>query len=605
MKAARSLGLALLAAACSAAPKPNAGASSQPARRSVSSNVLRSDYIGSSACTDCHRKQAAAFEHSPMHRMTRDVHTAEVRAPFDAEFSFKADRAHMEQHEGERFVRVVSGRGDETLFRVTKVIGGRYREDFVGERVATDAPLAPALGEQRILPVSYLIFEGSWRYKGYSVLLPERPALEPGVIWQRACIFCHNTAPALSSLFDNLKGTGASAYQGSVSDELPPERDVRLVVDDEAKLRGALGQELGYLGAATADGESTDSELGRAIEQTRLRFGEKHLVELGIGCETCHGGSRAHAHAPSTVKPSFAFESDFMHVTRADGQEPERAEQINRRCAQCHTVLFSRYPYTWEGGTRRAHPGGSSINSGEARDFLLGGCASALACTSCHDPHGEDDRARLAELAGPRGNEICTNCHRELAAPAALQAHSHHQDGSAGSFCLNCHMPKKNMGLAYELTRYHRIGSPTDEERVQGDRPLECALCHSDKSVEQLVLTMEKLWNKRYDRDKLERLYGRDLKQNAILLTLLGGKPHEVAVAMDVAARDGLPRTVPLIVQGLENDYPLVRYFARHSLEKRFGQRIDLPMSESGPAIVSAAEQWLKNNGREKEASAP
>ncbi len=541
-----------------------------------------------------------------MHRMTRDVHTADVKAPFNGvEFAFKADRAILERHDGQRFLRLRPQAGDETLFRVTKLIGGRYREDFVGERVAADAVLGPALGVERVLPVSYLIFDGSFRYKGYSVLLPERESLEPGVIWQRACIFCHNTAPALSSLFDDLLGPRAATYQGSVSDELPPERNVRVVVDDAAKLQAALGEELQFLGSKPVPGDSLEQRLEHAIEQTRLHFGEHQLVELGIGCETCHGGASAHAHAPNTVRPSFAFESDFLHVTRADGKEPPRAEQINRRCAQCHTVLFSRYPYTWEGGTRREHAGGSSINSGEARDFLLGGCASALACTSCHDAHGEDDRGTLDELAGARGNELCTQCHAELSAPAALKSHSHHAAGSAGSACLNCHMPKKNMGLGYELTRYHRIGSPTDEQRVEGDRPIECALCHSDKSVEQLVMTMEKFWGKRYDRAKLERLYGRDLKQNAIFLTLLGGKPHEVAVAMDVAARDHLPRTVPLIVQGLGNEYPLVRYFARHSLEKRFGQRIELPMSDSGPAIVSAAERWLQGSGLEKEHAGP
>ena len=55
-------------------------------------------------------------------------------------------------------------------------------------------------------------------------------------------------------------------------------------------------------------------------------------------------------------------------------------------------------------------------------------------------------------------------------------------------------MPKKNTGLGYQLTRYHRIGSPTDAARVEKDRPLECALCHADKSVASLVSTMECLF---------------------------------------------------------------------------------------------------------------
>ena len=63
-------------------------------------------------------------------------------------------------------------------------------------------------------------------------------------------------------------------------------------------------------------------------------------------------------------------------------------------------------------------------------------------------------------------------------------------------------MPRKNMGLGYDLTRYHRIGSPDRPGRVERDRPLECALCHVD-SVGELVGSMERWWGKRYDRGAL------------------------------------------------------------------------------------------------------
>jgi hypothetical protein len=154
-------------------------------------------------------------------------------------------------------------------------------------------------------------------------------------------------------------------------------------------------------------------------------------------------------------------------------------------------------------------------------------------------------------------------------------------------------MPKKNMGLAYEFTRYHRIGSPTDSERVLGDRPLECSLCHADRSVDQIVSTMEKWWGKRYDRTRLRRLYGADLRQNSIRLTLVGGKPHEQALAADTAVRHDLPDTTDAIVALLNDPYPLVRYFARHSLERRFGTPIPLDMNQPGGELVQAARAWV------------
>jgi predicted CXXCH cytochrome family protein len=258
-------------------------------------------------------------------------------------------------------------------------------------------------------------------------------------------------------------------------------------------------------------------------------------------------------------------------------------------------VLFSRYPYTWEGHTRRVEPGGSTTNSGEGRDFLLGACSQVLTCTTCHDPHAEDPTARLTGLGEPAGNAICTSCHAGFSTPAASAAHSHHPAGSSGSACLACHMPKKNMGLDYELVRYHRIGSPTARERVEGDRPLECALCHTDRTVEQIVTTMEKWWSKRYDRRALARLYGADLRVSPLGATLLGGKPHERAVAATALSHAGRTDMLRSIAATLDDDYPLVRYFGKAAIERLTHELMPLDMSQSGPETRAAAERWLED----------
>jgi predicted CXXCH cytochrome family protein len=436
-------------------------------RGEVRSNIARADYAGSEACKSCHAREYTAWLDSPMHRMTRDLHHTQIAAPFTgAKFDFRDDSVKLEEISGERFMRLHHAAGKEELFRVTKVIGGRYREDFVGAEVDESAPLGAKVDAERILPVSYLSFNGEWRYKGYSVMVRERPALEPGVVWKTGCIFCHNTAPSLSLLLDDIYGPGAHSYQGAVSVELPEDKRPRYIVTDEAALKAALGKELAFLGRPR-DIASYDSKraLTVGIDATRDNFDEKNLVELGIGCEACHGGSREHVSDPTHVRPSLALRSDFLTVTTPAGAEPTHAEDVNRTCSKCHTVLFSRYPYTWEGRDRRRGPGGSSINSGEARDFLLGDCNKQLSCTHCHDPHTEDPKSALAALEGPKGDALCESCHQNLRGDDALRAHTHHAPSSAGSRCLNCHMPKKNMGLAYELTRYHRIGSPTSRRR--------------------------------------------------------------------------------------------------------------------------------------------
>ena len=559
----------------------------------VRSNIVRADYAGSEACAGCHEKQYAAWRDSPMHRMTRDLGRTQISAPFSGNtFDFRGDSLRLEQIDGQRFMRLHGA--TDTLFRVTKVIGGRYREDFVGVEVDPESPLSAARDAERILPLSYLVFNGEWRYKGYSVMVRERSALEPGVIWKTGCIFCHNTAPALSLLLDDLYGERAHSYQGSVSVELPDDKRPRYVVNDDPALERALATELSYLGKSRdIAGYGRQRALTVSIDGTRDAFDEQHLTELGIGCEACHGGAREHVQNPGAVRPTFSLRSDFLRVTTKTGGEPSQAQDINRTCAKCHTVLFSRYPYTWEGRTRRHDPGGSTINSGEARDFLLGHCNEKLSCVHCHDPHAEDAKSSLLALEGPQGDALCASCHREFRGAEALRAHTHHAADSAGSHCLNCHMPKKNLGLAYELTRYHRIGSPTDRERVEGDRPLECALCHTDKSVDQLTSTMERLWHKRYDKGALRRLYGQDLRVNALEATLRYGKPHEQGTAVAIAGRDRRRDWLPLVTLQLANDYPLVRYFARHAIEQITAAPLPIDMNLAGADVLKSAQAYL------------
>ncbi|HZU83129.1 MAG TPA: cytochrome c3 family protein, partial [Polyangiaceae bacterium] len=212
---------------------------------------------------------------------------------------------------------------------------------------------------------------------------------------------------------------------------------------------------------------------------------------------------------------------------------------------------------------------------------------SALACTACHDPHGGSDPVALRALGTPAGNRVCTRCHAELADAQRLRAHAHHDPAGAGGACVACHMPRKNMGLDGRLTRYHRIGSPTDPARVLGDRPLECALCHADRSVASLVDAMQAWWPVRYPRERLEELYGA-MDADVMRATLERGKPHERVVAMatlgEARARDAAPR----IARELSSEYPLVREWAQRALVSILG-RCDVDLAADRETIARQA----------------
>jgi predicted CXXCH cytochrome family protein len=613
MRRERAPGAALLvavlgAAACRSAPTAPPAPAPAGEPRVVRSNVERGDYAGSAACAACHEKIYDKWAASPMRRMTRRDALgagtgagtrAGIRAPFDGSvFRFKGDSITLEQHEDRRYMRVDSRAAGAQLFRVTKVIGGRYREDFVGREVSGTAADSGALGDPReepVLPISYLVFAGTWRYKGYSVMIKERPHFgKHGAPWRKTCIFCHNTVPYLETIYDDLGG-GKGSYQGSVSDRfLPPDRLWKAEVADAPGLGRALARELAPLGApAPRAGEPVSETLAAAVVLTNDRFDESHLVEVGIGCEACHNGAREHVDDPARL-PSFEPRSPFLAASTpspARKGAPGKAEWVNHACARCHTVLFSRYPYTWEGGTRKHGAGGSTINSGEARDFLLGGCTSKMSCAACHDPHTEDSRAALDALGTVAGNRVCLDCHGGYRDPAALAKHTHHATDRDGSACLGCHMPRKNTGLGYRLTRYHRIGSPTDAARVEKDRPLECALCHADKPLSSLVETMEKWWGKSYDRAALRSLYGDGLGTNPLLETLARGKPHEQIAAAGVIGERGARGAAASLAPLLSSEYPQVRYYARQAIEDLLGQPMPVDLDGETAAIQGAA--WV------------
>jgi predicted CXXCH cytochrome family protein len=580
----RWLAITLLVVACGRSASPRRAT---PDGEVIASNILRGDYAGSQACADCHHEIYDRWASSPMRNMTRDAAAATIRAPFDgAKLRVGSDTATMESEGSNRLMRIDGASGSHR-FRITKVVGGRYREDFIGIEQGGD-------GLEHVLPATYVFATKSWRYKGYSVMVKERPRMSFRGVWSRECIPCHNTLPYVTMLYDELYGPGLPGYQGKLSDRvLPPSRTWPAHAIDEYALEQELGREIEFVGGERPDGRGLRAMLPAAANAMRKYFGGSHLVELGVGCEACHNGAREHAAEPS-VTPTFEPRSKLVGVTPPRGQTGTRAQWINRVCAKCHTVLFTQYEHTWEGGERKdQHPGGSSTNSGEGRDFQLGGCSTQMTCTACHDPHTEDPPAKLAELATPAGNGVCTSCHKQLATPKAIEIHTHHPAGSAGTACIGCHMAKKNMGLDYALVRYHRIGSPTETRRVVGDRPLECALCHADYSVEKILTTMEQWWGKRYDRDALKQLYGPDLAVNALYATLERGKPHEQAAAVGVLGETRDKAAVAALVPMLWHDFPLVRYYAQRALQRITGDAVAIDVGAPAADVKRAAEAWL------------
>jgi len=155
---------------------------------------------------------------------------------------------------------------------------------------------------------------------------------------------------------------------------------------------------------------------------THLEWGTGEHARAGLLCTDCHSGHATTEHhlrepssalAPVAAAPGPGFEAD-LH---------------SRVCIDCHEDVAARFQY----------PSHHPVREGK------------LACTSCHDPHG-DSRVH----AGTE-TERCTKCHQDYAGPWVYEHEPAAED------CTECHDPH---------------GAPADALLVS-PQPVVCLTCHS------------------------------------------------------------------------------------------------------------------------------
>jgi len=224
----------------------------------------------------------------------------------------------------------------------------------------------------------------------------------------------------------------------------------------------------------------------------------KTVKEWNVGCERCHGPGGEHAANPTRVNIINPAKLDYVHATDT--------------CIQCHSQgqplknpIEGQY-YDWPvgfhqglnlkdfwkleehklGETTFTHfaEGTGHKNRMQGNDFVQSLMYKrGVTCFSCHDVHGTVNNADLIKPAG----QLCLNCHGPSSpngphAPT-IEAHTHHKNGSAGSDCVSCHMPKIEQTIADINVRSHTFNFITPEMTDQYKIPNPCTSCHADKTT--------------------------------------------------------------------------------------------------------------------------
>ncbi len=234
----------------------------------------------------------------------------------------------------------------------------------------------------------------------------------------------------------------------------------------------------------------------------------KQVTEWNVGCERCHGPGSEHV----------------AHPSRTNILNPSQMDDVanNDTCIQCHSqgrppsTPIEGKAYDWPVGYRvglhladywqlEDHTLGQTTfthfadgtahkNRMQGNDYVQSVMYQhGVTCASCHDVHGTGNDAQLRQPA----QELCLSCHGPTSPngphTASLAEHTHHKDGSAGSQCIACHMPKiASEGVPGSFVSSHTFKFITPAMTEKYQMPNACTSCHKDQSAAWATASMRK-----------------------------------------------------------------------------------------------------------------
>lgn len=227
-----------------------------------------------------------------------------------------------------------------------------------------------------------------------------------------------------------------------------------------------------------------------------------------------------------------------------------------------------------------------------------------ISCMSCHEMH-QDENSSLsqAEWANDQlsdkahGREGCLQCHEQYRDERKLVDHTHHDLGSSGSDCYNCHMPHTTYGLLKAI-RSHQISSPDATATVEYGRPNACNLCHIDQTLAWTAGKLEEWYqikppemtsDQNEIADTIIWSLSGDAGQRALAAASMGWKPAQDASRTDWCAG--------VLGQLMLDPYDAVRHVAHRSLRsfpeyRKVDFRFTGPVAERRRIVGAIMKHW-------------
>ncbi len=385
-------------------------------------STQQATFVGRQSCIECHRDQANAFSMSH-HDLAMDLATNEsVLGDFqDVTFEHHGLTNRLFR-DGERFMVHTEGPdGKMQDFEVKYVFGVTPLQQYMVEFDRDANTPSDAIARLQVLRISWDTLNKKWFYLN------------------------------------------------------PPDVTDKLAPDDDLHWTG-IAQRWNTM---CAECHSTNLQKNYDPQQTRYHT---TFSEIDVSCEACHGPGSTHVELAQR-KSLFWDRKIGYGLTQLKGENNDAQIQA---CAPCHSrrgnlaegfTAGNAYCDFYQPSPLRA---GLYHDDGQILDevYVYGSFVQSkmyhkgIRCTDCHDPHSLQLKAK--------GNQVCTSCHQHPAGKYDTPSHHKHVPGTAGSACVDCHMPVTTY-MELDGRRDHSLRIPRPDLSVSIGTPNACTGCHLNR----------------------------------------------------------------------------------------------------------------------------
>jgi tetratricopeptide (TPR) repeat protein len=536
------------------------GPETDPVAGASAVDTATATFVGRQACTACHEAQDERWRGSHHDLAMQAANEQTVLGDFDdASFLHLGTTTRFFRRDTELWVETEGPEGERVEYKIAYTFGVEPLQQYLvefpdGRRQALDVAWDSTPkddGGQR-----WFHLQPEQRYE------PGDPMHWTGVAytWNYMCAECHSTD--LRKNYDAASDTYNTAYS-----------------DIDVSCEACHGP--GSMHVEWAEAWAAAAPQGASIPPARAAG--MSAAQMGLQVEF-----------PRIVDHSW----DIDPETGLAQRNPERAPGYDVEiCGRCHArrgVIHDDYRYgrpvtdfyrvaLLEEGLYHA--------DGQILDevFVYGSFLQSrmyqkgVACGDCHEPHG----LKLYN----EGNALCSRCH--LGEKFDTPEHHHHEVGTAGASCVECHMPATTY-MVVDPRRDHSFRSPRPDLSLTYGTPNACADCHVDRGD-------------RWSADAVQRWFGpeRPASYGELLASGRGRGPRAELDLRTLAADNEAPgivrgtalsllpvtsqASINVIVAALGIADPMIRAGALAALEgadPATRMRLGLPMLDDGSRSV-------------------